>query len=228
MVNRRVTSIVNKDVFLEQVNEAVNAWDKERLIKIISEGLDSGFSAMDIINEALLPRFDGLFHKLQTYDITFPELLLLADTLQAAMNLLIPQVKISLPRGQPNGRIVIGTVKGDIHDIGKNIVTVVLRSGGYDVTDLGRDVPVAEFIKAAREQKAHIIAASTLMTPTLASIEDLISEIKAQKIGVRTIIGGWATSPEFAQKIGANAWGRDSLDGLYKVNSLISEMAKYG
>ncbi len=219
---------MDKNEFRQQVDEAINAWEKERLVKIIAEGLDNGMSAMGILHEALLPRFDGLFDKLQTWEITFPELLLLVDTVQAAINLLIPQVKLSLPRGQAKGRIVIGTVKGDIHDIGKSIVTAVLRSGGYEVTDLGRDVPTAEFIKAATEEKAHLIAASTLMTPTLSSMEELIAEVKAQKIGVKTIIGGWATSPEFAQKIGADAWGRDSLDGLRKVDSLILETVNHG
>ncbi len=219
---------VDKNEFLHQVDEAVNSWEKERLVRLVNEGLESGMGALEIIHEALLPRFDGLFNKLQAWDITFPELLLLADTVQAAMNLLIPRVKASLPKGQAKGRIVIGTVKGDIHDIGKSIVAVVLRSEGYEVTDLGRDVPAVEFIKAATKEKAHIIAASTLMTPTLSSMEELIAEVKAQKIGVKTIIGGWATTPEFARKIGADAWGRDSLDGLRKVDSLIQEAVKHG
>ncbi len=219
---------MDKDEFVQQIDEAISAWDKERLVKIIADGLDSGFGATEIIHETLLPRFDGLFNKLQAWEITFPELLLLADTVQAALNLLIPQVKVSLPRGQVKGRIVIGTVKGDIHDIGKGIVAVVLRSGGYEVTDLGRDTPTSAFIKAAIEEKAHIMAASTLMTPTLASMEELIAEVKAQKIEVKTIIGGWATSPEFARRIGADAWGRDSTDGLHQVDSLMLEIAKHG
>lgn len=219
---------MDKNEFLHQVDEAINAWEKERLVKIVNEGLESGMGAMEIIHEALLPRFDGLFNKLQVWDITFPELLLLADTVQAAINMLLPQVDASLPRGHVKGRIVIGTVKGDIHDIGKSIVAVVLRSGGYEVTDLGRDVPAAEFIRAATEEKAHLIAASTLMTPTLSSMEELVTEVKARKIGMKTIIGGWATSLEFAQRIGADAWGRDSLDGLRKVDSLISEAVKHG
>jgi methylmalonyl-CoA mutase cobalamin-binding domain/chain len=219
---------MDKKELFQQVDEAINDWEKERLVEIVTAGLDNGFGAMEIIHEALLPKFDGLFNKLKAWDITFPELLLLADTVQAAINVLLPQVKASLPEEQTKGRIIIGTVAGDIHDIGKSIVAVVLRSGGYDVTDLGRDVPAAEFIEAAVEEKAHIIAASTLMTPTLASMEDLISEIRAQKIGVKTIIGGWATSPEFAQRIGADAWGRDSTDGLRHVESLMLEIARHG
>jgi methanogenic corrinoid protein MtbC1 len=219
---------MDKNELFQQVDEAINAWEKERLVEIVTAALDNGFDAMEIIHEALLPKFDGLFNKLQAWDITFPELLLLADTVQAAINVLLPQVKASLPEEQTKGRIVIGTVAGDIHDIGKGIVAVVLRSGGYEVTDLGRDVPAAEFIKAAVEEKAHIIAASTLMTPTLASMEELISKVKAQKIGVKTIIGGWATSLEFAQRIGADAWGRDSTDGLRQVDSLMLEIASHG
>lgn len=217
---------MDKDEFLKQIDEAVNAWEKERLVKIVTAGLDNGFGALEIINEALLPRFDGLFNKLQKWDITFPELLLLADTVQAAINVLLPHVKAASPQAEARRRVIIGTVKGDIHDIGKNIVAVVLRSGGYEVTDLGRDVPASEFIKAAIEQKAQVIAASTLMTPTLVSMEELVTEVKARQLGVKTIIGGWATSPEFARRIGADAWGRDSMDGLHQVGNLI--LARHG
>jgi 5-methyltetrahydrofolate--homocysteine methyltransferase len=118
-------------------------------------------------------------------------------------------------------KVVLGTVRGDIHDMGKSIVRITLEYGGYEVIDLGSDVPTNEFIKAAREEKADVVALSTLMTPTLRSMAKVVSELKQQKIDVRTIIGGWATSPEFAQEIGADAWGKDALEGLSKLDSLI-------
>ena len=213
---------INREEFLRDVSEAINRWEKERLVELVSKGLAAGFSPIEIAEDTLFPSLQKACRELDTHDVTFPELVLIAYTIKAAMDLLLPRIKGSLPEGQAKGKVVIGTVKGDIHDLGKNLVAAVLESGGYDVMDLGRDVPVNEFIRAAEEQKADVVAASTLMTPTLRSMKELITEVRARKLKVKTIIGGWATSPEFAQKIGADAWAEDALDGLRKLDKLVS------
>jgi methanogenic corrinoid protein MtbC1 len=213
---------INKEEFFRDVSEAINRWEKERLVEIVGEGLAAGFSPIEIAEDMLLPSLQKACRELDTHDVTFPELLLIAYTIKAALDLLIPRIKGLSPQGQAKGKVVIGTVKGDIHDLGKNLVASVFESGGYDVIDLGRDVPINEFIRAAEEQKADVVAASTLMTPTLRSMEELIIEVRASKLKVKTIIGGWATSPEFAHKIGADAWAEDVLDGLRKLDELVS------
>ncbi len=108
--------------------------------------------------------------------------------------------------------------------LGKNLVAAVFESGGFRVTDLGRDVSVDAFISAAKKEKADIIAVSTLMTPTLINIEELVREVKARKLRLKTIIGGWATSPEFARKIGADAWAEDAVEGLFILDRLAGEL----
>jgi dimethylamine corrinoid protein len=213
---------INKEEFLQDVSIAISTLEKEKLVALVDKGLAAGLTPIEIAQDALFPALKEAYREHETYDLTFPELLLISYTIKGALDVLIPKIRASLPKGQTKGRVVIGTVEGDIHDLGKNLVTAVFESGGYDVFDLGRDVPIAEFIRVAEEQRADVIAASTLMTPTLPSMEELITEIKARKLKVKTIIGGWATSLEFAQEIGADAWAEDAMEGLRKLDRLVN------
>lgn len=216
-----MTIRVQREEFIRNVNEAISDWDKERLVSLVMEGLGSGFMPIEITGQVLLPVLQKACREIDSHDISFAELLLLADTIKAALDILIPKIRESLNETTVKGRVIIGTVKGDIHELGKNLVAAVFESGGYRVTDLGKDVPTDDFIRAVVKEKADVIAASTLMTPTLISIEELLKEVRARKLKIKTIIGGWATSPEFARKVGADAWADDALDGLFKLDRLM-------
>jgi 5-methyltetrahydrofolate--homocysteine methyltransferase len=224
MEERLEVKMINKEDLVRDMGIAINEWDKAKLIALVTEGMQAGFTPFVIANEILVPTLQKACREIDSHDITFPELVLLADTIKAALDLLVPQIKTSLSGGKEKGRVVIGTVKGDIHDLGKTLVAAIFQSGGFRVVDLGRDVSTKDFIAAAKKEKAQIVAASTLMTPTLFYMEELIREIRARKMKVKTIIGGWATSPEFAQRIGANAWAEDALEGLFKLDRLIQEL----
>jgi len=215
--------MITKADLARDMGVAINEWDKTRLVTLVTMGMETGFTPTVLANEILLPTLQKACRDIDSHDITFPELVLLADTIKAALDLLIPKIRSSLAGGREKGRIVIGTVKGDIHDMGKTLVAAIFESGGYRVTDLGRDVTTTAFIETAKKEKADIIAASTLMTPTLVNMEELVREVKARKMKVKTIIGGWATSPEFARKIGADAWAEDALEGLFKLDRLVEE-----
>jgi methanogenic corrinoid protein MtbC1 len=214
---------IERREFVQRIETAIADWDKEGLSSLVREALENGFMPLEITSEILLPILQKACRDIDAHDITFPELLLQADTIKAALDLLIPKIKDSLSGGNTKGKVVIGTVKGDIHDLGKNLVAAVFESGGYHVTDLGRDVSPMDFIGTAEKEKADIIAASTLMTPTLITMEELLKEVKAKKLKIKTIIGGWATSPEFARKIGADAWADDALEGLFTLDRLMRE-----
>ncbi|OPY78739.1 MAG: Methionine synthase [Syntrophorhabdus sp. PtaU1.Bin058] len=216
-----MTIKIQQEEFIRNVNEAIIDWDKKRLVSLVMEGLEAGFMPLEMTGQVLLPVLQKACREIDTHDISFPELVLLADTIKAALDVLIPKIKESLNRATGKGKVIIGTVKGDIHELGKNLVAAVFESGGYHVTDLGKDVSVADFIGTAEKEKADIIAASTLLTPTLISMEELLKEVRARKLKVKTIIGGWATSPEFARKIGADAWADDALEGLFKLDRLM-------
>jgi methanogenic corrinoid protein MtbC1 len=215
---------MHREEFVQDIGTAIADWDKERLVFLVNQGLESGFTPHEITYGILLPLLQKACREINAHDITFPELVLLADTIKTALDLLIPKIRASLSQETTRGTIVIGTVKGDAHDLGKNLVAAVFESGGYRVIDLGRDVSTMDFIKAAEKQKADIIAASTLMTPTLTSMEELLREVKVRKLKQKTIIGGWATSPEFARKIKADAWADDAVEGLFMLDRLMKEL----
>lgn len=217
---------MNKDEFLRQVGAAINDWDKEKLVDLVNRGIHDGFTPLELTHDVLLPTLQKACRDMDAYNITFPELVLQADTIKAALDVLIPMIKTSFSERKIKGRVVIGTVSGDIHDFGKTLVAAIFESGGYRVVDLGRDVPTEEFIRAAKEEKADVVAASTLMTPTLGNMENLVKEVRARRLGLKTIIGGWATSAEFAKKIGADAWANDPLEGLFKLGNLIQTSRK--
>ena len=212
---------MQREEFDRDIGAAVAEWDKEQLVLLVNRGLEAGITPIEITNEILLPILQKACREIDAHDITFPELVLLADTIKAALDILIPKIRALQTRETTKGGVIIGTVKGDIHELGKNLVAAVFESGGFRVTDLGRDVPVDDFIKAAKTEHADIIAASTLMTPTLIIVEELVKEVRARKLNVKTIIGGWATSPEFARKIGADAWADNALDGLLSLDRLM-------
>ena len=146
---------MNKDEFLRQVGAAINDWDKEKLVDLVNRGIHDGFTPLELTHDVLLPTLQKACRDMDAYNITFPELVLQADTIKAALDVLIPMIKTSFSERKIKGRVVIGTVSGDIHDFGKTLVAAIFESGGYRVVDLGRDVPTEEFIRAAKEEKAE-------------------------------------------------------------------------
>jgi methanogenic corrinoid protein MtbC1 len=211
---------VNKEEISSRVRIAIADFDKQALENLILEAIGSGVSPLEIAHEVIFPQMLEACRSHNAFDISFSELLLTADTIKVAFDLLIPRIKASTSKEDAKGTVVIGTVEGDIHDFGKELVAAVFQSGGYHVVDLGRDVPIEEFLEAAEKEKADIIAASTLMTPTLPNMKRLIAEVKKSNLRVKTIIGGLATSKDFAHRIGADAWAEDALAGLQELDNL--------
>ncbi len=216
----RVEVAVNREGFCQNISAAIHDWDKERLVTLVLEAKESGFSAIEIVNDILFPQLVTACKAQQTFDLSFSELLLMADTIQGAFDLLIPEIKASATQDRTKGTVVIGTVEGDIHDFGKNLVSALFESGGYHVIDLGRDVSLEKFIATAEKEQADIIAVSALMTPALLNMKRLVSMVHEKDVKVKTIIGGLATSQEFANEINADAWAEDAVTGL----SMLSEM----
>jgi methanogenic corrinoid protein MtbC1 len=146
------------------------------------------------------------------------------DAMYAGLNVLLPL----LPKRESGakGTVVLGVVEGDIHDIGKNIVKAMLTASGYKVVDLGKDVPVDEFIRRAKEEGAQVIAMSTLMTPTLLSIQTVEEKLKAEglKGKVKTIIGGGSVSDGWRERSGSDAYGKDAMEAVSKVKLLIESV----
>jgi 5-methyltetrahydrofolate--homocysteine methyltransferase len=144
-----------------------------------------------------------------------------ADAFKAAMAILKPRLE---EKGARKGKkVVMGVVQGDVHDLGKSLVIAMLQSAGFEVIDLGIDVPNATFIQAVKEHKPAIVGLGAYMTTTMLLMKDLIAELKAQGLrdSVKVMVGGVPTSQEFADEVGADAWGKDALDSMAKARQLV-------
>lgn len=207
----------------KEMDLAIKEWDKERLLKLVSMAKEAQITPFEIVNDILYPQLLTACKSQQTFDIMFSELLLLSDTIKAAFDILIPEIKYSKKQKKKLGTIVIGTVEGDIHDFGKNLVSAFFESSGYNIIDLGRDVPLEIFLSTSEKEHADMIAVSALMTPAITNMKRLLAMINENEMNVKTIIGGLATSMELAKDIGADAWAEDAVSGLSIVTELLKE-----
>jgi dimethylamine corrinoid protein len=173
--------------------------------------LDAGNTPQDIIFKALAGAMEVVGDKYASKEYFLPQVLLSANTLYQGLNLVLPMLPAA--GGAGAGTVVIGVVEGDVHDIGKNIVKAMVTGTGATVIDMGKDVPIKDFVAKAKEAKAKIIAESTLMTPTLAGMKEMEKILKEEglKGQILTMVGGGATSKEFADQIGADGWTYDAV-----------------
>jgi len=208
---------------LERVANAVIDGKKAPTVEAVQAAMAAGVAPYDILMQGCKKGMDVVGNLYETKNMYLPEVLSSASAMYGAIDVLKPHLKGE--KSSTPGTIVIGVVEGDVHDIGKNIVRILLDGMAYTVHDLGRDVPLDQFVNKARDEKADVIACSTLMTTTLMSIEDLMKMMKESGLNkkVKTIIGGAATNQEFADEVGANAWGKDASDGINKITAFIKE-----
>ncbi|MBE6614071.1 MAG: cobalamin-binding protein [Ruminococcaceae bacterium] len=184
---------------------------KVKVVKeLVSKALEEGASASDILNKGLLPGMNAVGEKFKNNEVYIPEVLISARALNTGVNLLKPL--LAAGDVEKPGTAVIGTVHGDLHDIGKNLVKMMLESKGIEVIDLGVDVTADQFISTAKEKGAQIVCCSTLLTTTMPEMENVVKEAQAQ--GMREdlfiMIGGAPTSDEFCKKIGADCYTQDA------------------
>jgi methylmalonyl-CoA mutase cobalamin-binding domain/chain len=186
--------------------------------RALAEGIDP-LAAIDTATRAMHEVGD----RFAAFEIFLPDLMIAGEKMKRCMDLLRPHIKTGGEQ-QSRGRVVLGTVSGDLHDIGKNLVGTMLAVGGYDVTDLGVNVPPLEFIKVAREQRANILALSSLMTASLPyqkEVIDLLTET-GQRNRYFVIVGGGPVTPEYAERIGADGWAENAAQAAGLCQQLLS------
>lgn len=176
----------------------------------IKTALENGESPSAILEEQMIPAMAEVGRRFECNEYFVPELLISGRAMQEGLKLLNPLLKES--GIQKAGRVVIGTVQGDLHDIGKNLVASLLEGGGFDVVDLGVDVAPAKFIEAAKTHKGTIIALSALLTTTMPQMKKVIDQLKAEGLRdcFRVIVGGAPVTKEFAEQIGADGYGENA------------------
>ena len=191
------------------------------LMKAVEKGLKGDAAAhtrallaekqpLEVVDEALIPALDIVGAKYEKGTLFLPQLLQAASAAQSAFEEIKTAIAQKGEGSASKGRIVLATVKGDVHDIGKNIVRVILENYGFEVLDLGRDVPVETVVDTVREKDVHLVGLSALMTTTLKSMEETIAALHAAKLDCKIMVGGAVLTPEYAEKIGADWYAKDA------------------
>jgi len=213
---------MSKEDLLKQARQAVMEGDEEAAEAMANKVIAEGINPVEIINEGLSPAMTEVGDGFANEEIPLPGVLVAAEAMTKAIEIMEPHI----PKedvAEKLGTVVLGTVEGDIHDIGKRIVATMLKVYGFEVHDLGRDVPIDVFVEKAKELKPDILGSSSLMTTTMAGQK--ILEEKLRDAGIRdnfkTMIGGAATTQEWANKIGCDCYAEDANDTVLKAKELI-------
>jgi len=190
--------------------------------ELTEKALALGISVKDITNKGLTAGMEIVGQKFQVEEFFIPDMLASAEAVGVAMEILAPHFAKSGVK--PKGKIIVATVKGDLHDIGKNIVSILLRGVGYTVKDLGHDIDTSAIVSAVRDEKPQYLGLSALLTSTMVHMKDIIQALveSGHRDKVKVIIGGAPVSEEFAQSIGADGYGADAFQAVALVESLNS------
>jgi len=210
------------DILAEITRNLING-DGQEVAALTGRAIEEGIAARRILDEGLIAGMTVIGDRFKAHEIFLPDVLLAAKAMYAGMEELKP---LLVRDGVPSrGRVVLGTVQGDLHDIGKNLVGIMLRGAGFEVIDLGNDVAPQRFVEAARRHDARIIGMSALLTTTMPAMSQVVDLVKGEGLGanVRIIIGGAPVSEAFARQIGADAYGFDSAKAVDLVKILMCE-----
>ena len=196
--------------------------NRNGIAKLTQDALSAGEAPSALLNGILLPGINEVGELFDKGKYFLPQLIASAEAMKNAIEVLEPLL-LSDQKGEDMPVVVIATVEGDIHDIGKNLVALMLKNYGFQVIDLGKDVPASEIIAAAKEHHAKIIALSALMTTTMQRMREVVEEVKKIKLPVKVMIGGAVITQEYADEIGADGYSRDAADAVKLAKRLNSE-----
>ena len=209
--------------FYEELQESMLDGDDERAVEITEAALADGMDPMDVIQKNMVPILDDIGEQFSRLELFLPDLIMAADVATAVKDVIA--AKLTKADGESAGKIVIGTVQGDVHDIGKNIVATLLEVNGFEVHDLGNDVKPFDFINEAREVGADLICLSSLLTTSMPYMEDVLKSLNG--LGIRdqfkVIVGGGPVSAEWAASIGADGYSEDANEAVELCRKIISE-----
>jgi 5-methyltetrahydrofolate--homocysteine methyltransferase len=205
---------------LREIDESLQRGEDAKVAELTRRAIDDGLSASEILNNGLLAGMAVVGTKFGAHEIFLPEVLLAARAMHAGIDVLKP---LMIAQDVPSiGKVVIGTVKGDMHDIGKNLVGIMLKGAGYDVVDLGSDVPAERFVDSAVAEGASVIGMSALLTTTMTGMKKVVDLLRERGLdgGIKVIVGGAPLSKAFAAEIGADGYGYDATSAVALVKGL--------
>ena len=202
--------------------QALREVDTVRIEELVKKALDAGLAAQQILNDGLIGGMTIIGQEFKCRDLWVPDVLLAARNMHKGIEILKPFFAQGAQGGK--GKIVLGTVKGDIHDIGKNLVSIMMSGSGFEVIDLGIDVPLEKFMAAAQEHKPQIIGLSALLTTTMMEMSKVIEAVKSSSLSPKpkVMIGGAPVTEAFAKEIGADGYGADANEAVLVTEKLLA------
>jgi methylmalonyl-CoA mutase cobalamin-binding domain/chain len=215
-----IKPIEEEEMAIQDIYNAVLAYDEAKVKQLTQAEIAAGSDVSAILNQGLIGAMDTVGEKFSAGDLFVPEMLKAAQVMKAGLEILKPLLSAS--QAQAKGTVVIGTVKGDLHDIGKNLVAMMIGGAGFEVIDLGVDVSSEKFVQAAAEKKADVIALSALLTTTMPAMQTTVTAVKEAGLSSRTIIGGAPVTQGFANEIGADGYSPDAPGAVKLVKKLVA------
>jgi corrinoid protein of di/trimethylamine methyltransferase len=220
---------MNSQADLEAIQQAIIAGDEETSVQAVLDALEAGVDAFKILNQGLMPGTNIVGQRFETGEYFLVELMMTGRALKAAMAVIDPKLKEQYASGEAEqgdtGVVVIATIQTDIHDIGKNIVSSMLSASGFEVHDLGVNVPIKTIIAKAQEVDANIIGLSALLTTTMPFMRDLIQMLDAmgERQRFKVMVGGASVTPEFAESIGADGTTSNAVKAVQMAQQFIRQ-----
>lgn len=212
---------MSKEELLKEAMDVIVRYDKSKAEEIAKRALAEGMDPVEVINKGFKVGIIKVGELFGRGEIFLPELIQAAEAMKAAVSILTD----ALPKGaqEKKGKVVIGTVEGDVHDIGKSLVVSLLQANGFEVYDLGRDVPIQQFIEKAAEVEADIIGSSALLTTTMEGQRKIEEELRKKGLRERykTMVGGAPVTQRWADRIGADAYAEDAVEAVKKAQELL-------
>lgn len=202
--------------FFTMIAAVVVKGDPEKTVELTRQALSTGIEPMDLIKNGLVIGMNEVGEKFSTGEFFLPDLIIAADCMKKAMAILEPELLARNQVLENSGVVVIGTVKGDIHEIGKSLVGIMLSANGFKIHDLGVDVPVDRFIEVARDVRADIICLSALLTTTMVMQKDVITRLEEEGLRkkIKVMVGGAPVSRSWMEEIGANGYAEDAMGAV--------------
>ena len=215
---------MSKETILNKLKEAIEELDKEKAEAAAKEAKAAGIEAMDAIQNGLGQGMNTISELFDEGEMFVPQILLAAEAFESSVAVLTADMLEEERNKTKLGKVIVHTVQGDIHDVGKNIVKTMLAASGFEVIDLGRDVPVDDVVQKAIELDVDIISGSALMTTTMPSQRDIIKALEEEGVRdkIKCMFGGAPVSQEWVDKIGADAYGENAAEAISKAKELMS------
>jgi 5-methyltetrahydrofolate--homocysteine methyltransferase len=204
---------------LQAIADALIKGDRNTVVELTQKALDEGVSPAEILDGGLIAGMSVVGDRFKKNEVYVPEVLIAARAMHGGLDVLGPKLKETGVK--PVGVVVLGTVKGDLHDIGKNLVGMMLTGGGLQVVDVGTDAAPETFLQAAKENGAQVVAMSALLTTTMPQMPEVVKAVKAAGLNVKTMVGGAPVTQAFADEIGADGYAPDAASAVDKAVELI-------